>query len=75
MIFDINMDGRFTKMTILVEDGHTTAPSSSITYSSVVYRESGRIAFLLAFLNALNIFACDISNAYLNDKCREELWK
>ena len=26
MIFDINMDGKFTREEILVDDGHTTAP-------------------------------------------------
>ena len=26
MIFDINMDGKFTREEILVADGHTTAP-------------------------------------------------
>ena len=40
MIFDINIDGKFTRKEILVADGHTIAPTSSITYSSVVSRES-----------------------------------
>ena len=68
MIFDINMGGKFTRKEILVADGHTTAPPPSITYSSVVSRESVRIAFLLASLNGLYIFACDIGNPYLNNK-------
>ena len=34
MIFDINMDGNFTKKARFVYDIHTTAPPSSITYSS-----------------------------------------
>ena len=63
MIFDINMDGNFTRKARLVADGHTTAPLSSIIYSSVVYRESVRISFLLRYLNGLDIFACDIGNA------------
>ena len=54
-------------------DGHTTAPPSSITYSSVVLRESVSISFLLASLNDLDIFACDIGNAYINVKCIEKL--
>ena len=37
-------------------------------------RESVRISFLLASLNELDIFACDIGNAYLNSKCRDKLW-
>ena len=73
MIFYINMDGKFTRKAILVADGYTTIPSSSIAYSSVVYRDIIRIAFLLAYLNDLNIFACDIGNAYLNAKYRDKL--
>ena len=38
MIFDINMDGKFTRKSILVADGHTTAPPSSITHSRDVSR-------------------------------------
>ena len=74
MIFDIKMYGKFTRKARLVVDGHTTAPSSSITYSSVLSRGSARIVFLLASLNDLDIFACDIGNTYLNSKCREKLW-
>ena len=37
-------------------------------------RESVRITFLFASLNDLYIFACDIGNAYLNDKYREKIW-
>ena len=55
-------------------DGHTTAPPSPITYSIVVYRESVIIAFLLEYLNYLDIFACDVGNENLNEKCREKLW-
>lgn len=74
MIFDIKMDGKFTRKARLVADGHRTAPPSSMTYSSVVSRDSVRIAFLLASLNDLDILACDVGNAYLNASCREKLW-
>ena len=73
MIFDINMDGKFTRKARLVADGHTISPPSSITYSSVVSRESVRILFLLASLNDLDIFAYDIGNAYIDAKFREKL--
>ena len=62
IVFYINMDREFTRKARLVADGHTTATPSSITYPSVVPRESVRIAFILASLNYLEIFACDISN-------------
>ena len=74
MIFDIKMDGKFTRKARLVADGHTTDAPSSITYSSVVSRDSVRIAFTIAALNDLDIMACDIGNAYLNAPCREKLW-
>ena len=74
IMFYIKMDGNFTRNSGLVADSHTTAPPSSITYSSVVSRESARIAFLLADLNDLDIFACDIGNTHLNAKCRYKLW-
>lgn len=48
----------------------TEAPSS-ITYSSVVSRDSIRLAFLIAELNGLDVMTCDIGNAYLNAPCRE----
>ena len=74
MIFDIKMDGKFTRKARFVAGGHTTDPPSSITYSSVVSRDSVRIAFMLAALNDLDLSACDIGNAYLNAPCREKIW-
>ena len=74
MIFDIKMDGKFTRKARFVAGGHTTDPPSSITYSSVVARDSVRIAFTIAALNGLDCMACDIGNAYLNAPCREKIW-
>ena len=45
----------------------TTAPTS-ITYSSVVSRDSVRIALTIAALNGLDILAFDIHNAYLTEE-------
>ena len=70
MLFDINMDGKFTHKAILVADGHKTDASASITYSSMVSRESVRIVLTVASLNGLEVFSCDIGNAYLNAACR-----
>ena len=38
IIFDIKINGKFSRRERLVADFHTTAPPSPITYSSVVYR-------------------------------------
>jgi len=40
-------------------------PPMTLTYSSVISRDSVLIAFLLAALNDINILSCDIGNAYL----------
>lgn len=74
MIFDINMDGKFTRKERLVADGHTTGVPECNTYSSVVSRYSVIIMFMISSLNDLDICSCDIGNAYLNARCREKLW-
>ena len=43
-----------------------TAPPTSMTYASVVSRESVQISFLLAALNDMEILTGNIGNAYLN---------
>jgi len=53
MIFDIKMDGAFTRKARLVADGHKTRPPASVTYSSVVSRDSVRIALTIASLSSL----------------------
>ena len=75
IIFDVKMD--LTRKACFVAGGHVTETpaSSAIIYSSVVSRDSVRIAFLIAALNDdLNIVACDVGNAYLNAPCREKIW-
>ena len=74
MIFDIKIDRKFTRKARFVAEGHTTSPPSSTTYSSVVFRDSVRIAFLIAALNDLKVWTTDIGNAYLNALCREKIW-
>jgi hypothetical protein len=72
IIFDVKMD--LTRKARFVAGGHLTEPPASITYSSVVSRDSVRLAFLLAAHNDLEIVACDVGNAYLNAPCREKIW-
>ena len=73
LLFEINMDGKFTRNERLVVDRHTTAPPPLIKNSNLVSRERVRIALLLESLNDLEIFTYEIGNSYLNSKCREEL--
>jgi hypothetical protein len=73
-VFDIKMDGNFTRKARLVAGGHTTDTPTAMTYSSVVSRDSIRIAFMVAALNDLKICAADVGNAYLNAPCKEKIW-
>ena len=73
-IFDIKLGENFRRKARLVADGHKTETPASITYSTVVSRDSVRICLLLAALNELDVQAADIENAYLTAPCRERMW-
>ena len=68
------MGENFRRKARLVADGHKTATPTNITYSSVVSRDSARIALTIAALNDIKILACDILNAYLTAPCWEKFW-
>ena len=58
----------------LVAGGHMTDTPNTLTYSSVVSRDSVCIAIMIAALNDLSVMVCDIQNAYLTAECREKIW-
>ena len=72
IIFDVKMDN-FKFKARLVAGGHTTEAPSSLTYASVVSRDSVRIALTMAALNDLEVKAGDIQNAYLTAPCTEKI--
>ena len=74
IIFDIKMGENFRRKSRLVADGHKTDTPASVTYSTVVSRDSVRICLLIAALNDLDILSGDIENAYLTAPCREKVW-
>ena len=74
MNFEIKMDGNFTRKARFIARGDMTDAPTSITYSSVVSRESIRILFFLASLYDLHVLSADIGNAYLNAPCREKVY-
>ena len=57
-----------------VSGGHLRDPPSSMTYASVVGKETVRIAFLVTALNDLKILVGDIQNAYLNAFTKEKIY-
>ena len=74
MIFDVKMGENFRRKARMVAGDHVTEVPSNLTYSSVVSRDSVRIALTISALNDLDILACDIQNAYLTAPCREKVW-
>ena len=74
VIFDVKLGENFRRKARFVAGGHQTQVPPTMTYSSVVSRESVRIALTLAALNGLDILSCDIQNAYLSAECREKVY-
>ena len=72
-VFDVKLDGSFTRKARFCANGSKTDVPKSLSYSSVVSCESVRIAFLLASLNDVEVSTCDISGAYLNAPIGEKV--
>ena len=72
VVFDVKMD--FTQKARFCANGNETGAPTSMTYSSVVSRDSVRLAFLIAGLNDLGVMVADLENAYLNAPCAEKIW-
>ncbi|KAI2500399.1 Reverse transcriptase (RNA-dependent DNA polymerase) [Fragilaria crotonensis] len=73
LVFDVKMEN-FQRKARLVAGGHMTETPGSVTYASVVSRESVRIALTLAALNDLEVKTADIENAYLTAPVGEKIW-
>ena len=72
MVFDVKHD--LVRKARYVAGGHMTDPPKESTYSSVVSRDSVRIAFLIAALNDLDVLSADVQNAYLNAPTKERVY-
>ncbi len=73
-MFDVKMAEHFRRKARFVADGCKTKTPAAMCYSSVVSRDSARIALTIAALNDLDLLACDIQNTYLAADCREKVW-
>ena len=65
MVFDVKMGENFHRKARFVAGSHMTETPSTLTYLSVVSRDSVRIILLVEALNGLNIMVRDIQDAYL----------
>ena len=73
MIFDVKMEN-FQFKARLVANGNETGAPASLTYASVVSRESVRIALTMAALNGLEVKTSDVENAFLTAPTEEKLY-
>jgi hypothetical protein len=64
MIFDVKMED-FRRKAQLVAGGHMTEAPPTITYASVVSRETVCLALTIAALNNLEVKVGDVLNAYI----------
>ena len=72
IVFSIKMED-FSRKAHLVAGGHVVEAPRSLTYASMVSRESIRIALTLAALNDCEVKTSDIQNAYLTVPCSEKV--
>jgi hypothetical protein len=72
-IYDIKMDS-FAQKFRMVAGGHMTEAPATLTYASVVSRESVQIMLTIAALNDLQVKAGDTQNAYLMAPVTEKIW-
>jgi Reverse transcriptase (RNA-dependent DNA polymerase) len=72
LIFDIKPD--LTRKARFVAGGHMTDPPSESVYSSVVMRDSIRIALFHAALNDLRVLIGGVQGAYLYADTKELIW-
>jgi hypothetical protein len=73
MIFDVKMED-FRQKARLVAGGHWTKAPATITYASVVSRETVRLALTIASLNNIKVKVGDVLNAYITAPVKEKVW-
>ena len=71
IIFDVMMGENFRHKDQMLAGVHKTTTESSLTYSSMVSRDSAWMALTIYVLNDLMVLVCDIHNSYLTEKYRE----
>jgi hypothetical protein len=73
-VFDVKLEEDFRRKARYCADGHKTKSPASVTYSTVVSRDSVRIILTIAALNDLQVLGADVQNAFLTAPCKEKVW-
>jgi hypothetical protein len=73
MIFDVKIED-FRQKARLVAGGHRTKAPATITYASMVSRETVCLALTIASLNDLQVKVRDVLNAYITAPVKEKVW-
>ena len=73
MVFDVKMKD-FRCKARLVAGGHRTEALATIMYTSIVSRETVRIALVIATLNDLEVKLGNILNTYVQAPVTEKVW-
>ncbi len=73
MIFDVKVED-FQQKAQLVAGGHLTQATATITYASVVSRETVCLALTFASLNDLEVKVGNVLTAYITTPFIEKVW-
>ena len=73
LVFDVKLEDNFRRKVRLVAGGHQLDQPQVITYSSVVSRESVRIALTMAALHDVQVKTSDIQNAFIQSPVEEKI--
>ena len=74
LVFDVKLGENFRRKARYCADGHKTGAPASVTYSTVVSRDSVRILLTVAALNGLDVMGADVQNAFLTAPNKEKCW-
>jgi hypothetical protein len=74
LVFDVKLGENFHRKGRYCADGHKTKTPASVTYSTVVSRDSVQIILSIAALNELEVLGAGVQNAFLTAPCKEKVW-
>jgi hypothetical protein len=74
LVFDMKLGENFCRKARYCADGHKMGAPTSVTYSTVVSRDSVRVLLTIAALNGLKVMGADVQNAFLTAPNKEKCW-